>query len=247
MYKKVSLGIITILATAAILTVPSSVLQVSYAQTDQDMQTVLDVHNQERDAVGVQPLTWSNSLANDAQTWAQQIATTGNFDHLDTEHTGDTCTGPCYGENIAGFNPSLGPSAPGEGVSLWTAEKSGYNSQTNTCTPVSPSVTCGHYTQMIWRNTSEVGCATAPPGAGGLHYSVLLCRYNPPGNMAGQTPFSQGAAQAVGEPESTLGAPPQEGVGDGGGGDTSGDGGGGDTSGDGGGGDTSGDGGGTEN
>ena len=43
--------------------------------------------------------------------------------------------------------------------------------------------------------------------------------------MAGQTPFSQGAAQAVGEPESTLGPPPQEGVGDGGGGDTSGDGG----------------------
>ena len=43
-------------------------------------------------------------------------------------------------------------------------------------------------------------------------------------------------------------APPlQEGVGDGGGGDTSGDGGGGDTSGDGGGGDTSGDGGENEN
>ena len=48
MYKKVSLGIIMILATAAILTVPSSVLQVSYAQTDQDMQTVLNVHNRER-------------------------------------------------------------------------------------------------------------------------------------------------------------------------------------------------------
>jgi hypothetical protein len=41
--------------------------------------------------------------------------------------------------------------------------------------------------------------------------------------------------QAVGEEESTLAPPPQEGVGDGGGGDTSGDGGGGDTSGDGGG------------
>ena len=50
MYKKVSVGIITILATAAIMTVPSSVLQVSYAQTNQDMQTVLDVHNRERAA-----------------------------------------------------------------------------------------------------------------------------------------------------------------------------------------------------
>jgi pathogenesis-related protein 1 len=195
-----------ILVTAAILTVPSSVLQVSYAQTDQDMQTVLDVHNQERAAVGVQPLTWSNSLANDAQTWAQEIATTGNFDHLDTEHTGLTCTGPCYGENIAGFNPSLGPSAPGEGVSLWTAEKSGYNAQTNTCTPVPPSVSCGHYTQMVWQASLEVGCATAPPGAGGLHYSVLLCRYSPPGNGPG-LPYG-GPAQAAGEEDAA--APLQE-------------------------------------
>ena len=49
--------------------------------------------------------------------------------------------------------------------------------------------------------------------------------------MAGQTPFSQGAAQAVGEEESTFAPPPQEGVGGGDGGDTSGGGDGGDASG----------------
>ena len=135
-------------------------------------------------------------------------------------------------------------------VQGWVAEKSNYNAQTNTC---ETGKVCGHYTQMIWRSTLELGCGTSS----GAEIVILVCRYNPPGNMAGQTPFSQGAAQAVGEPESTLGGPPpQEGVadggggdtsGDGGGGDTSGDGGGGDTSGDGGGGDTSGDGGGTEN
>ena len=121
MYKKVSLGIITILATAAILTVPSSVLQVSYAQTNQDMESsILDVHNSERAAVGVQPLTWSNSLADGAQTWAQQIATTGNFNH-DPVHTGLTCTGPCYGENIAGFITSA--SEPDGGQNKWAEGK----------------------------------------------------------------------------------------------------------------------------
>ena len=244
MYKKVSIGIITILVTAAILTVPSSVPQVSYAQTNQDMQTVLDVHNQERAAVGVQPLTWSNSLAAEAQTWAQQVATTGIFDHLDKEHTGLTCTGPCYGENIAGFNPSLGPSAPGEGVSLWTAEKSSYNGETHTCTA---GAVCGHYTQMVWQTSREVGCGTAPPGAGGLHYSVLLCRYSPPGNGQG-LPYG-GPARAMGEEDAAAplqeegaaapfddqgaAAPPDADRGDDGGGD--------------GGGDTSGDGGGNEN
>ena len=87
---------------------------------------------------------------------------------------------------------------------------------------------------MIWGSTRELGCGTSS----GTEIVILVCRYSPPGNInccPPQTPFSQGAAQAVGEPETTLGGPPpQEGVGDGGGGDTSGDGGGGDTSGDGG-------------
>ena len=125
MNKKVSLGIITILATAAILTVPSSVLQVSYAQTNQDLESsILDVHNSNRSAVGVQPLTWSNSLADGAQTWAQQIATTGKWIH-DPVHTGPDCTGPCYGENIAGFFTSV--SEPTGGQSKWAAEKSSYD------------------------------------------------------------------------------------------------------------------------
>ena len=190
MYKKVSADIIMILVTAAMVTVPSSILQVSYAQSNQDMQTVLDVHNQERGAVGVQPLTWSDQLAADAQTWAEEVATSGNFDH-DPVNTGPSCTQPkCYGENIAGFNPSIGPAAPGEGVDLWAAEKSGYDGQTNTCTPVPPSVSCGHYTQMVWQNTNVVGCGIASGNV--LPYSILVCRYDPPGNMQGETPFGPG-------------------------------------------------------
>jgi pathogenesis-related protein 1 len=216
MYKKISIKIALILVTATFLTVPLSVLQVSYAQTNQDLESsILDVHNQERAAVGVQPLTWSNSLANDAQTWAQQIATTGIFNHLDNQHTGPTCTGPCYGENIAGFFTSV--SEPNGGQSRWAAEKSSYNGQTNTCTAV-----CGHYTQMVWQATTEVGCATAPPGAGGLQYSILLCRYSPPGNYPGQLPYGAAAPpadQGAAAPPADQGAaaPPADQGGDGGG------------------------------
>ena len=48
MYKKVSTKIIMILVTAAIVTVLSSVLQVSNAQSNTNLQSVLDIHNQER-------------------------------------------------------------------------------------------------------------------------------------------------------------------------------------------------------
>src|SRR3569623_1171234 len=105
------------LVAAAILTVPSSVLQKSYAQMNLDLAyEILAVHNRERTAVGVSPLTWNDNLAADAQTWAQHLATTGQFIH-DPVHTGLSCTGPCYGENLAGF--ITGVSEPNGGQSRW--------------------------------------------------------------------------------------------------------------------------------
>ena len=194
MYYSVSIKtIIIVIVAAAILTLLSSVLHLSYAQTNQDLANeILAVHNMERTAVGVSPLTWKDNLAADAQTWAQHIASTGQFVH-DPVHTGLSCTGPCYGENLAGF--ITGVSEPNGGQSTWVNEKSNfaggpYNSPYPPgCTPLVDCKVVGHYTQMVWQNTREVGCATAPPGAGGLHYSVLVCRYNPPGNYPGQYPY----------------------------------------------------------
>ena len=198
MYKKVSSGIITILATAAILTVLSSALQLSQAQTNGNLERkILDVHNSERAAVGVAPLTWSASLAAGAQTWAQHLATTGQFAH-DPVHTGLSCTGPCYGENIAGFFNDV--SEPNGGQSKWVAEKSLYHG--------GPSFyAVGHYTQMVWQKTKQVGCGTAPPNGQpsprGHAFSILVCRYDPPGNYPNELPYPAAAppSQAVGEEE----------------------------------------------
>src|SRR6188472_2152011 len=139
--------------------------------------SILTVHNQERAAVGVSPLTWSDTLAAGAQTWAQHLATTGDFSH-------DTNVPNGVGENIAGFNPSLGVSAPGEGQSLWVDEKKDY--QGGVLTPENWYPT-GHYTQMVWKDTKEVGCGTA--GGEGHPYSILVCRYSPSGNYMGQAPY----------------------------------------------------------
>lgn len=73
MYKKGSKGIILILLMAAFLAVPSSLVRLSHAQPSQDMQAVLDVHNRARAAVGFPP--WSDSLASQAQIWANHLAT----------------------------------------------------------------------------------------------------------------------------------------------------------------------------
>ncbi|MDQ6865031.1 MAG: hypothetical protein M3044_14550 [Thermoproteota archaeon] len=38
---------------------------------------------------------------------------------------------------------------------------------------------------MVWKNTREVGCAMANSD----RLAILVCRYSPPGNIRGQTPF----------------------------------------------------------
>jgi uncharacterized protein YkwD len=136
------------------------------------INSILAVHNSERAAVGVPPLVWSDSLAASAQTWAEHLATSPEMVH----------SGP--GENIAGFFTD--PTEPRGGTSLWVAEKQNWHGGVLTEENWYPT---GHYTQMVWRNTQEVGCGTAPPGAGGPTWSTLVCQYNPPGNYIGQAPY----------------------------------------------------------
>ena len=154
---------------------PWAALQRSHAQSDL-ANTILEIHNRERAAVGVPPLVWSDKLAADAKPWAEHLATTGAFEHDPNKGN--------VGENIAGFNPSKGVSAPGEGQMLWVAEKKDYHGDALTAENWYPT---GHYTQMVWRNTKDVGCATA--SGGGHPYNILVCRYSPPGNFMGQKPY----------------------------------------------------------
>ena len=99
MYKKLYIKIALILVTAAFLIVPSSMLQVSHAQSNADFQnTILEMHNRERALVEVPALVWSDELAAGAQTWADQAAGVRQPGPLDRqlwrEHC---CVGPWWG------------------------------------------------------------------------------------------------------------------------------------------------------
>jgi len=166
--KPIAISVIIPVAVtlAAIMIVPWGSLQRSHAQSDL-ANTILEIHNRERAAVGIPPLKWSDSLAAEAQTWAEHLATTGKFEH-------DTPIFPAKGENIAGFNPSKGVSAPGEGQELWVAEKSkALETRPITDANLYP---VGHYVQMVSPATATVGCGTA--SGGGHPYSILVCRYD---------------------------------------------------------------------
>lgn len=126
-------------------------------------------HNAVRARVGTAPLRWSDTLASFAQQWANQLIQNGQFAH---SHN------PKYGENL--YEISGGAATPASVVKTWAEEVHDYDYGTNTCRGV-----CGHYTQVVWRDTSKVGCAVARTEA----REVWVCEYDPPGNWVGRKPY----------------------------------------------------------
>jgi len=139
-------------------------------------QQLLALHNRPRDEVGVPPLSWSPALAAQARVWAETLITGRRFEHDDARGL--------VGENLwAGWGRRFSPE---EMVEAWTEERSAYvhGVYPHVRRPGDATVV-GHYTQMIWRNTTEVGCAVAERD----DRQVLVCRYSPPGNVRGEMAY----------------------------------------------------------
>jgi hypothetical protein len=141
-------------------------------------QRLLAAQNAERAAIGVPPLAWDQRLAADARVWANELAATGRF-----EHSPDTPGEEPQGENLwAGTPRAFSPEAM---VGLWISEKKDYRPGVFPNNSRSGDVeNVGHFTQLIWRRSGEVGCATAV----GKREEFLVCRYSAAGNVYGERP-----------------------------------------------------------
>lgn len=154
------------------------------------MQGMVAYHNATRQAVGVtEPMRWSNKLANYAQEWSDHLAFKNacNMAHRSTLGF----KRESYGENIYWASPLRWSDGRTEVQTVnasdvaraWAEEKPDYNYASNSC---QPGKQCGHYTQMVWRDSTEVGCGmTLCPDKA----QIWVCNYNPPGNWVGQKPY----------------------------------------------------------
>ncbi|KAJ4793934.1 hypothetical protein LUZ62_045180 [Rhynchospora pubera] len=141
----------------------------SATQAQNTPQDYLDTHNEARSAVGVADIEWNNTL----QAYAEDYAN-NRRGACDGSHSG----GP-YGENLY-WAPTTSFTAI-DAVNLWVDEKQYYDYSSNTC-----SKDCGHYTQVVWRDTTQVGCARGECDNGEL---LIICSYYPPGNYPGEWPY----------------------------------------------------------
>ncbi len=170
--------------TTGSITVP-----LSPASEPAAMTGMLEAHNQTRAAVAVLPLTWSSQMSSYAQEWATHLANNNGCEMQHRTAAGMNTLG--VGENLFWASPlkwsdgrtDIQSITPAQVANDWASEKADYQYTSNTC---DAGKICGHYTQMVWKNTSEVGCGMAVcPDKG----QIWVCNYNPPGNYSGQWPY----------------------------------------------------------
>ena len=129
------------------------------------------------------PFFWSVGAATVARNYAAQC----NFAH-------NPSIAGIFGENIYAAGSTTTPvTVTGtDVVSDWASEAANYFYSTNTC---ATGQTCGHYTQLVWRNTTAVGCAiqqcttNSPFGTSFPDWAFAVCDFSPPGNVDGVWPY----------------------------------------------------------
>jgi hypothetical protein len=170
------------LGTALLLALAAPVMQGSLGLTNNFDSRVLAAHNRERAEAGIPRLEWNSQLAAGAAQWGAQLARTGAFKHSPEAYGDDH--GEPVGENL--FMGTKDQYAPEEMVGAWIEEKRYFrpgtfpnNSRTGSFEDI------GHYTQLMWRATRQVGCAVVANNRN----DVLVCRYSEPGNVDGERPF----------------------------------------------------------
>jgi uncharacterized protein YkwD len=124
---------------------------------------VLSAHNVLRAKHGVPALSWSQALASTAQDWANRCV----FEHSSNG----------LGENLA--QGTSGAYSAASFVKSWYDEIRSYDFATGAS---KDGGVIGHFTQLVWAGTSEVGCGVAQCSGNDL----LVCNYNPPGNWDGE-------------------------------------------------------------
>lgn len=143
-----------------------------------EAERLLSAHNAERMRLGLPPLEWSPELARGAAEHAQVLAARGVMEHAD------------------------GAVRKGRGENLWLGTAGAWNvegmigmfldERRNFRHAAFPHISTtgqwkdvGHYSQIVWRETKQVGCAVES----GSGLDVLVCRYYPAGNVIGQSPY----------------------------------------------------------
>lgn len=120
-------------------------------------------HNKYRRMHQVGDVKWSAEIAKNAQEFV---------DKCPREHSKSG-----YGENLARGSGYFGNDFAGL-VGYWYSEESKHDYKSNDWR----GGISGHFTQVVWKGTTEIGCAYNPKCEKDGYKGLYVCQYNPAGN-----------------------------------------------------------------
>ncbi|XP_043861360.1 peptidase inhibitor 16 [Dromiciops gliroides] len=158
--------------------------QLSCSLKDEEKQMVVEFHNLYRSqvsppATNMKNMQWDEDLAAFAKAYASKCVWGHNKDR------------GRRGENL--FAITEGEMDLQLAVEQWYNEHEHYNLSNATC---AEGQMCGHYTQVVWANSERIGCGSQfcekLEGVMETNIHILVCNYEPPGNVKGQKPYKEG-------------------------------------------------------
>ncbi|KAK7345630.1 hypothetical protein VNO77_16238 [Canavalia gladiata] len=134
----------------------------------------LHAHNWVRNQYKLPSYVWDEKLASYARKYLMQ-----RYDDCKMIHSNSN-----YGENLF-WGKQLHWTAS-DATYYWYLEKKWYDFKTLHCAP--PPRACGHFTQLVWRDSTRLGCALqhCHNRAVGM---LIACEYDPPGNYENENPL----------------------------------------------------------
>ncbi|XP_041951822.1 serotriflin-like [Alosa sapidissima] len=166
-----------VLAFISLLQVPVTWGE-TYVQLDTNnpavQKDIVNKHNELRRSVNptasnMLKMSWNSEAAANAQQWADACTETHS-----TSSKRSISTSGC-GENL--FFSSA-PLSWDDAIQAWFNEDKHYKYGQG---PIG-NATVGHYTQVVWYRSNEIGCGVAYCPNGGFAY-FYVCHYCPPGNV----------------------------------------------------------------
>jgi pathogenesis-related protein 1 len=154
----------------------SSCFSVTQSQRD----IILSSHNLVRSEYDLPSLIWDTKIEKQAQEWANTMMKNNNFSHSTTKFRKGMW------ENIYSISGQSVISDGSDATMFWYGEQWNYNYRSNSCTS---GGVCGHFTQLVWKNTKRVGCGQSVKKKGNITTVYWVCQYDPAGNYDGQRPY----------------------------------------------------------
>ncbi|XP_065451120.1 peptidase inhibitor 16 [Chrysemys picta bellii] len=160
-----------------------SAVELSWSLTDDEQRLIVAMHNHYRSQVSPRAADMLKmSWAPDLEAFAKAYAAKCIWGH--NKERGRR------GENLFAISDEMDVEVA---LEQWYNEHVHYNLTTSKCTV---GQMCGHYTQVVWANSERVGCGMqfckTLHGVEEPDLYLLVCNYDPPGNVRGRKPYKEG-------------------------------------------------------